>query len=146
MPSNFNFRKPSKPVKCFVNAGDKAVTLTRCDGEEWIIPMFVSVPVGVREAIIEMLEKRPNAEGKMTATKNITWVVAPEAISISHIKSGDNTGKPVFVVKITDDGLEKWLSEFEITKRGQASAKTAAILAKWLEGKKESPNKDDESF
>lgn len=145
MPSNFNFRKPSKPVKCFVNAGEKAITLSRCDGEDWIIPMFVSVPVGVREAIVEMLEKRPNSEGKMTATKNITWTVTPEAISISSIKSGDNAGKPVFIVKITDDGLEKWLSEFEITTRGQASPKTAAILAKWLEGK-ETPKKDDESF
>ena len=126
-----------KVIPVWVNAADKAVTFTRIDGQAWDSPLFVTVPNGVREAIVQKLAK---VDGK--ATRNITWDLPVSMVQRSVIKSGANAGKPVASVRIAEEFLGEWLGQLNITSRGAVKAEVRSTLDAWLAAEEADDNVD----
>lgn len=120
-----------KSVSVFVNAGEKAVTFTRRDLSEWEFPLFVNVPNGVREFVVELLDKQwDDNAGRLVATNVISWDIPAGRIERSTISKGDNAGKPMLSVTIPVESLKDWLTkELVIRKKGAVSDEVADILA-----------------
>ena len=116
----------SKSIPVWVNAGEKAITFARRDGQNWVRPLFVNAPNGTREAILEMLCK---VDGK--ATRNITWEMPKTMVQTTIIQKGDNAGKMVDSISISIEFLESWLNELVVTKRGAVQSEVKDILKKW---------------
>jgi hypothetical protein len=96
---------PAQTIEVFVNAADKGVVFNRTDGEDFALPLFVNVPVGVREFIVDLLAK--DASGK--ASNVIRWSL-PESSLVNHtIKDGENKGKPCLTFKVTPEQTDEWL-------------------------------------
>lgn len=128
----------SNQIKVWVNAGDKAVTFARVDGTEWARPLFVNVPAGGRETILAALAK--GGDGK--ARRNITWNVPTDAIREHTTKAGDT----VDVISLVDI-WEKFLSQLEVTNRGQVAPENKAANSAFLASLPAIPdNADDEAF
>jgi hypothetical protein len=120
-------KKNTRTVSVWVNAGEKAVTFARMDGNNWDHPLFVNVPNGVREKLLAVLAK--GADGK--ATNNISWELPTAMIEKGFIQKGDNAGKPMASVKITEDFLGEWLTELVVTVRGAVKPSVQNTLAAW---------------
>jgi len=116
-----------KSIPVWVNAGDKAIVFNRIDGQAWEHPLFVSAPNGVRETLVTVLAK--GADGK--ATRNITWDLPLSMVEKGFIQKGDNAGKPMASVKITEEFLGEWLSQLNITLRGAVKSEVKTTLDNW---------------
>ena len=122
-------------IPVWINAGDKAITLSRCDRAEWQKPLFVNAPTGVREALVQRLAKGP--DGK--ATRNIRWEMPESALIEQVIQSGPNMGGTCWVVKIQVApetagavALDAWLQALEISRRGAVDPQVKSVLDAWL--------------
>ena len=120
--------KSTRTIPVWVNAGDKAITFNRIDGQKWDLPLFVNAPNGVREALVSRLEK--NAEGK--ATINISWDLPITMIKRSVIQTGPNAGKSTMSVTISEEFLADWLSQLNETRRGAVKAEVRSVLDAFL--------------
>lgn len=120
-------RNTNKSIPVWVNAGDKAIVFNRIDGQAWDHPLFVSAPNGVREELVKTLAK--DADGK--ATRNITWDLPVSMVEKSFIQKGDNAGKPMMSVKITEEFLADWLSQLNVTRRGAVKPEVKTTLDNW---------------
>lgn len=117
----------TRTTQVWVNAGEKAVTFTRVDKKEWDKALFVSVPNGVRGALVRKLAK---VDGK--ATMNIKWAMPNTMLETRVTETGYNAGKEYYSVTITEEFLEEWLNQhLEVTKRGAVSPKVQSILDAW---------------
>jgi len=120
-------RNTNKSIPVWVNAGDKAIVFNRIDGKTWEQPLFVSAPNGVRETLVGVLAK--DADGR--ATNNITWDLPTSMIESGFIQKGENAGKPIKSVKITEDFLGEWLSQLNVTRRGAVKSEVKTTLDNW---------------
>jgi len=117
----------SRTIPVWVNAGDRAIVLSRMDGEQWELPLFFSAPNGVRAKLLQVLAK--GADGK--ATRNISWELPTKMIERRITKTGDNAGKPYSSVTITEEFLGEWLGQLEVTVRGATSSAVQSTLDAW---------------
>jgi hypothetical protein len=97
---------PAQTIEVFVNAADKGVVFNRTDREEFPLPLLVTVPLGVREFIVDLLAK--DASGK--ASNVIRWNLPVDAVEEYVIKDGENKGKPCLTFKVTPEQTEEWLN------------------------------------
>jgi hypothetical protein len=96
---------PTEIIEVFVNAADKGVVFNRTDGEDFDLPVFVNVPLGVREFIVDLLAK--DASGK--ASNVIRWNLPKSSLVDHTIKDGEHKGKTVKAFKVTPEQTEEWL-------------------------------------
>jgi hypothetical protein len=114
-------QKTQRQIGVFIGAGDKGISLTRKDKTEWQFPLFVNVPNGTREHIVDLLDKGPREDGTFGNRKVISWDMPAGALEQTIIKTGDNAGKTCLTVTITLDTLTDWLESLVITRKGAVS-------------------------
>lgn len=92
--------KSTKTIPVWMGAGKNAVSVNRCDNQEWEHPLFVNAPAGFREDfLIPLLKKDENGVN----TQTVRWEMPVSMIKRSIIKSGEHAGEPCFSVTIKDD-------------------------------------------
>lgn len=141
-------KKPTRAVDVYVNAGPTRVMLNRTDGQAWAAPLYLNLPLGVREFLIEeFLVKKATPTGEIKATNNVVWNLDPKMIQRGTFKGGESMGKPLFFVKIEVDYLETWLGELRVSPRGKPNEVVQNVLDRWKNRfKKNDSDNNDASF
>lgn len=142
--------KTNKTIPVWVNAGEKAITFNRKDGQNWERPLFVNVPNGVRERIAKLLGKVNEAgdlDFTMKPTINCSFELPVKEIETTTIQRGDNAGKLVNSFTVKTEQLRNWLNQLEFSARGAISTEVNDILNDWnptVFGQTEMVNDDDD--
>jgi hypothetical protein len=112
--------KSTKFIPVWVGAGPKAIVFNRIDAKEWDMPLFVNVPNGVRETIVEILAKTETGN-----TRTIAWDM-PVAMLEQAISKTD--GRPYNKIAISDEFLAEWLNQLVIANKGAVKPANASLL------------------